>query len=113
MRRPCAFYAAMRDEHMEVHLYPMSVPVGGVTHQRRVDVAIGAFLVYLASLPTVTTIILTSGDGDLVPAVDLACQTLGKRVNLLTYRVAVSRDLQDAASEHHLIEDNERAFRRS
>lgn len=106
-----AFYTAMEAEGMEVHLYPMMETPDGANRQRRVDVAIGAYLVHAAATGA-GTVLLTSGDSDLIPAVEIATQKLGASVTLLTYRHAVAEELRDVSTAHWLFEEDERTFRR-
>jgi hypothetical protein len=106
-----AFYAAMESEGMDLHLYPMDEDQEGANRQRRVDVAIGAYLVHAAATGT-ETVILTTGDSDLIPAVDIATQALGATINLLTYRHGVAHQLHEASTAHWYFEDDERTYRR-
>ncbi len=67
----------------------------------------GAHLVWQASLPEVDTLIVTTGDQDLVPAVEVVREHLHKRVVLFTYRRNVSHELVDLADEWWVFEDEE------
>ena len=46
-----------------------------------------------ASLPHVQTLVVTTGDQDFIPAVEVVKVHLGKRVILFTYGACVSEDL--------------------
>ena len=94
-----AFYDMMTDAGMDVRLHPMSTDAAGNSRQRRVDVDFSAHLVWQASLPEVTTLVITTGDQDFVPAVELVQQTLNKRVVLFAYETSVHHDLRAAVSE--------------
>lgn len=88
------FYDAMRAHGMVVRLYPMSSGNGpGDNRQRGVDVDIGSHMVWQASRGEIETLILTSGDRDLVPAVEIVREEFNKPVMLFTYPRSVSRDL--------------------
>jgi uncharacterized LabA/DUF88 family protein len=64
-----------------------------------VDVDLGAHLVWQASLPEIEAVVLTAGDQDFIPAVELARDQLGQRVILFTYDAVVSRELAEAVDE--------------
>jgi hypothetical protein len=102
-----AFYNAMRRQGMEVRLHPMESGPPGTNRQRRVDVDLGAHLIWQASLPEVETIVLTAGDQDFVPAVELACSELDAKVILFTYATVVHHDLVTSADEWWRFEDEE------
>lgn len=104
------FYDGITARGMSVHLYEMDPGQPGENEQRRVDVAIGAHMVHLAHEGTVATVILTSGDSDLVPAVELVASRIGKPVVLLTYAKAVARDLIAAVKEHRTFEADQAGF---
>jgi uncharacterized LabA/DUF88 family protein len=101
------FYDAMRGLHgMTVCLHAMGGdPLTGTLHQRRVDVDLAAHLVWQASLSEVGAIVLTTGDQDLIPAVDLARRRLNKPVWLFTFDRNVHRELIDAAAGRILFEE--------
>lgn len=100
-----AFYYAMRRHGMEVRLHPMQSGPPGTNRQRRVDVDFGAHLVWQASLPQIHTLVLTTGDQDFVPAVELAREKFGKRVILFTYDAEVHNDLIESVNDSWLFED--------
>jgi uncharacterized LabA/DUF88 family protein len=109
-----AFYETMRQHGMEVRLQPMQPGAPCAQHhgtqanrQRRVDVDLGAHLVWQASLEDVRTLVVTTGDQDLVPAIEVARDRLGKNVVLFTYRRNVSHELVDRADEWWVFEDEE------
>jgi uncharacterized LabA/DUF88 family protein len=93
------FYYTVRQKGFIVNLYPME---GGA--QKQVDVAIGAHLVYYAMKGI--NIVLSSGDIDFLPALELAKKENGHiGICLLTYRFGVHQALTDIASEHLFFED--------
>jgi uncharacterized LabA/DUF88 family protein len=102
-----AFYEAMKRVGMEVSLQPMESGAPGNNRQRRVDVDFSAHVVWQASLPHVESLILTTGDQDFVPAVDLVRERFSKRVILFTYEANVHADLIAAADERWLFEEHE------
>ena len=88
-----AFYDAMQRHGMVLQLHPMQPGPPGANRQRRVDVDFGAHLVWQASLPHVQTLVVTTGDQDFIPAVEVVKTRLDKRVILFTYNSCVSEDL--------------------
>ncbi|MFP4438422.1 MAG: NYN domain-containing protein [Chloroflexaceae bacterium] len=88
-----AFYTAMQAQGMQVRLQPMESGPPGTNRQRRVDVDFSAHLVWQASLPEVTTLVLTTGDQDFVPAVELVRREFQKHVLLFSYEKMVNQDL--------------------
>jgi uncharacterized LabA/DUF88 family protein len=109
-----AFYDTMRQHGMEVRLQPMQSGAPSVldreaqaNRQRRVDVDLAAHLVWQASQPDVETLVVTTGDQDLIPAIEVVRERMGKRVMLYTYRRNVSHELVDVADEWWLFEDEE------
>jgi uncharacterized LabA/DUF88 family protein len=88
-----AFYTAMQAQGMQVRLQPMESGPPGTNRQRRVDVDFSAHLVWQASLPQVTTLVLTTGDQDFVPAVELVRREFQKHVLLFSYEKMVNQDL--------------------
>ena len=99
------FYDAMERYGMEVRLQPMQSGPPGTNRQRRVDVDLSAHLVWLASIQSIATLVLTTGDQDFVPAVAVVRERFGKRVVLLTYAGNVHRELAESADEWWLFED--------
>ena len=91
------FYYTMERSGFAVKLFEME---GGV--QKQVDVAIAAHIVYF--LLKGCTTVLSSGDRDFVPALELGRSESGKVV-LLTYNFGVHNDLSDLSSEHLYFED--------
>ena len=102
-----AFYDEMKRQGMVVRLQPMQSGDPEANRQRRVDVDLGAHLVWQASLPDVKTLVVTTGDQDLVPAIEVVRERMGKRVVLFTYRRNVSHELVDVADEWWLFEEEE------
>lgn len=108
-----AFYSMMeRDHQMRVSLQPLGLDKDGNAVQRRVDVDLAANMVWYACQPEVTTIVLTSGDQDFIPAVELVIEEFDLQVILWSYDVFVSRDLSEAVDEHWLFEDTADRVRR-
>jgi uncharacterized LabA/DUF88 family protein len=107
-----AFYDMMKRHGMEVCLQPMQPGPVGQNRQRRVDVDLGAHLVWQASLETVEAVAITTGDQDLVPAVQLVRRHLGKRVIVFSYADNVHRQLAEAADEWWVFEDFASQLRR-
>jgi uncharacterized LabA/DUF88 family protein len=101
-----AFYEAMRQYGMVVRLQPMESGLQA-NRQRGVDVDLAAHLVWQAGLAEVETLVVTTGDQDLIPAVEVARERLGKRVVLFTYRRSVSHELIDRADEWWCFEDEQ------
>lgn len=100
------FYSAMRTAGMNVCLHPMSGRAGYGDHrQRRVDVDITAHLVWQSSLPEVERIVLTTGDQDFLPAVQIARREYGKKIALLCYDQDVSQDLKQETDEILYLDD--------
>lgn len=95
-----AFYEKMRANGIVVRLHPMRLG-----KQRRVDVDIGAHLIWQASLPDVETIVLTTGDEDMIPAVEMAQQQFKKQVVLLTFPTNVHTELSALANDHRQFDD--------
>jgi uncharacterized LabA/DUF88 family protein len=93
------FYTAMKQHGMQVRLHPMQTGPAGLNRQRRVDVDFSAHLVWQASRPDVGTLVVTTGDQDFVPAVELVRREFGKRVVLFTYGTMVHHDLIAMADE--------------
>ncbi len=102
-----AFYDAMTRYGMQVRLHPMQSGPPGTNRQRRVDVDFGAHLVWQASLPGIQTLVLTTGDQDFIPAIELARGKFGKRVMLFTYHANVHSDLIESVNDWWLFEDEE------
>lgn len=99
------FYTAMEKHGMHVRLHAMGSDPGGGYRQRRVDVDLSAHLVWQASLESVATLVLTTGDQDFVPAIEMAGEQFGKRVVLFTYEHSVHSELVECADERLLFED--------
>jgi uncharacterized LabA/DUF88 family protein len=94
-----AFYDAMRQRGMQVRIHPMQSGPPGTNRQRRVDVDFSAHLVWQASLPEIKSLVVTTGDQDFVPAVELVRCHFGKRIILFTYESPVHHDLIAAVDE--------------
>jgi uncharacterized LabA/DUF88 family protein len=107
-----AFYDAMRAHGMEVRLQPMQAHPpcaeqadGQANRQRRVDVDLAAHLVWQASLEDVETLVITTGDQDLIPAIEVVREGMHKRVVLFTYRCNVNHELVELADAWWLFEE--------
>lgn len=85
------FYHSMETAGFVVKLYEME---GGA--QKQVDVAIASYIVYYAMKGY--RVVLSSGDRDFVPAVQLAVEQ-GAKVTLMTYDFGVHGDLIGLADE--------------
>jgi uncharacterized LabA/DUF88 family protein len=92
------FYHTIQQAGFTVNLYQME---GG--SQKQVDVAIAATAVYKATQGH--TVILSSGDLDFLPAVNLVTQEIQAKLILFTYNFGFHDDLSNAASEHWMIEN--------
>lgn len=102
-----AFYNAMKVHGMQVRIYPMRPGAPGDNRQRGVDVDIGVHMVWQAGLESVEAVVVTSGDRDLIPAVEMVREKYNKHVMLFTYRRSVSQDLIAIANEWICFEDHE------
>jgi uncharacterized LabA/DUF88 family protein len=91
------FYYTMERSGFTVKLFDME---GGI--QKQVDVAIASHLVYF--LMKGCTTVLSSGDRDFVPALELGGSESGKII-LLTYDFGVHKDLSALSSEHLYFEN--------
>jgi len=101
-----AFYRAMEAQGMVVRLHPMTGEAAAGTHrQRRVDVDLASHAVWQASLPDTRVIVLTTGDQDLVPAVELCRERFGVFIVLFAFQHDVSRALREAVDDWLCIED--------
>jgi len=93
------FYYTMKKAGFIVNLYQME---GGA--QKQVDVAIGAHLVYYALKKY--SIVLSSGDIDFVPAIQVARKDDEKiNITLFTYNFGVSEELSKISTENWFFED--------
>lgn len=100
-----SFYMAMEKQGFTVRLHEMTgMAQRGNHRQSRVDVDLACHAVWQASLPDVGTLLLTSGDQDMIPAVEMIKRLYGKRVVLLTFGNAVSEDLAAVVDEQFFIE---------
>lgn len=99
------FYYTMKKAGFIVNLYQME---GG--SQKQVDVAIGSHLVYYALKGY--NIVLSSGDIDFVPAIQIARKDDEKiSVTLLTFNFGVHDQLSKLSSEHLFFEDYPKILR--
>ncbi|MBV7333176.1 NYN domain-containing protein [Chloroflexi bacterium TSY] len=87
------FYETMKENGAVIRLQEMKFNIS-----KRVDVDIAAHMILYACNPDIVRIILTTGDGDFVPAVEIA-QSLEKTVVLFSFKVNVSQDLSDIVDE--------------
>ena len=98
------FYYTVKQAGFVVNLYKME---GG--SQKQVDVAIASHLVLNAMKGD--TIVLSSGDIDFLPAMQLvAAHTQSKRI-LFTFDFGVHEELKAASSEYWLFEDHPQLMR--
>jgi uncharacterized LabA/DUF88 family protein len=99
------FYYTMKKAGFIVNLYQME---GGA--QKQVDVAIGSHLVYYAMKGY--NIILSSGDIDFVPAMQVARKDDDNvNITLLTFNFGVHEELSKLSSEHLFFEDHPKILR--
>ena len=99
------FYYTMKKAGFVVNLYPME---GGA--QKQVDVAIGAHLVYYSQKNY--NIILSSGDIDFVPAIEVSRKDNSEaHLTLLTFDFGVHKELIALATDHILFEKNQSLLR--
>jgi uncharacterized LabA/DUF88 family protein len=91
------FYHTIEKSGFVVKLYEME---GGV--QKQVDVAIASYIVYYALKGH--SVVLSSGDRDFVPAIQLA-KSESSKIMLLTYHFGVHNDLSNLADEQLYFED--------
>lgn len=93
------FYYTIKKAGFTVNLYEME---GG--YQKQVDVAIGSYLVYYALKGAV--IVLSSGDIDFVPAIDVARKdNTAANITLFTFNFGVHEQLSKRSTEHLFFED--------
>jgi hypothetical protein len=100
------FYHTMRQAGFVVNLYQME---GG--SQKQVDVAIAAHGVWRAAQGDL--VILSSGDIDFLPAVEVITKQAQRRLILFAYDFGVHAELIRAASDHWLFEDHQELQRTS
>ena len=94
------FYFTMKKAGFIINLYKME---GGA--QKQVDVAIGSHLVYYAYKKY--NIVLSSGDIDFVPAIEVARKDDEKiNISLLTFDFGVNEALSKLSTEHLFFEDH-------
>jgi len=100
-----AFYESMERHGFVVRIHPMQRGGPGENRQRRVDVDFCAHMIWQAGLAEVENLIITTGDQDFVPAVELVRQKFQKKVILFTYESMVHRDLASAVDQWLKFED--------
>lgn len=100
------FYNLVKCHGMSVRLHPMSGSVSDGTHrQRRVDVDFAAHAVWQASLEDVAAVVITSGDQDFVPVLEVCRERFTKQAWLMTFQSDVSARLKTLADKCMLFED--------
>jgi|GEM_PF-1259549 len=99
-----SFYNAATAMGFRIRLHPMLVDAQGRVHQKRVDVDMAAHLMLHATMPEVSHVYLTTGDSDLMPAVELAREKFKTSLILLTYEKNVSNDLITLCTGHQLFD---------
>jgi uncharacterized LabA/DUF88 family protein len=92
------FYHTVERAGFVVNLYQME---GGA--QKQVDVAIAATAVHRATQGH--TLVLSSGDMDFLPAVNLITEQIKGNLILFTYGEGFHDDLSKAATDHWIFED--------
>lgn len=106
------FYEAMRIRGATIRLQPMqSGSDFEMNRQRRVDVDLCSHMVWLASRPEVDTLLLTTGDQDFVPAVEVV-QKMGKKVILYSFDACVHHDLSSIVDDWWLFEQEKEQIAR-
>lgn len=99
------FYYTVRKEGFIVNLYPME---GGA--QKQVDVAIASHMVFHALQGS--DIVLSSGDIDFVPAIELIrSHNKDIVITLLTYNFGIHEELKHLATRHLLFEEHPETMR--
>ena len=91
------FYETMRHSGFTVNLYEME---GG--KQRMVDVAITSQAVWYAARGQ--TVVLTTGDIDFLPVVELITKTISGKLILFAYEYGVHEKIAEASSEYWTFE---------
>jgi uncharacterized LabA/DUF88 family protein len=100
------FYYTVKKAGFMVNLYPME---GGA--QKQVDVAIGSHVVYYALKNY--HIVLSSGDIDFVPSIEVARKDNENIVvSLLTFNFGVHEQLSKLSTHHLFFEDNPEMLRK-
>ena len=100
------FYYTIKKAGFTVNLYEME---GG--SQKQVDVAIGSYLVYYALKGS--DIVLSSGDIDFVPAINVArLDDQPRSITLFTFNFGVHEQLSKLSTEHLLFEDHPEIMRK-
>jgi uncharacterized LabA/DUF88 family protein len=92
------FYHTVQQEGFTVNLYEME---GG--SQKQVDVALASYAVWRASQGD--DIVLSSGDIDFLPAVELITNIAQRQLTLFTYDFGVHKELIRTATQHWVFED--------
>ena len=92
------FYHTIQQAGFIVNLYEME---GG--SQKQVDVALASTAVWRAAQGD--DIVISSGDIDFLPAVQLITQTAGRKLTLFTYDFGIHHELIKAASQHWIFEN--------
>jgi uncharacterized LabA/DUF88 family protein len=72
--------------------------------QKQVDVAIASHAVWRAAKGD--DIVLSSGDLDFLPAVQIVTEQAARKLYLFTFNFGVHDELSEAASEHWYFEDS-------
>lgn len=96
------FYELAQSKGMTIRLHKMTGDASLGTHkQRGVDVDLACHMVWQASNPKISTLALTTGDQDLIPAVKMCREAYGTKVILFTFPSAVSDLLEAAATNRY------------
>jgi uncharacterized LabA/DUF88 family protein len=98
------FYYTVKQAGFIVNLYKME---GG--SQKQVDVAIASYMVHDALKGNL--IVLSSGDIDFLPAMQLVTASTQSKPILFTFDFGVHEELIAASSEHWLFEDHPQLMR--
>lgn len=109
-----AFYGVVERQGFKVRLIEMTGDRAVGTHrQQGVDEALISQLTASAEMPSLESIVLTSGDAHFVPAVEEARQKHGKKIVLFGYDVNVSAQLKAAVDEFWPFEAHEPTLART
>jgi uncharacterized LabA/DUF88 family protein len=104
LKRVRADYAYCEDCHQKVKLHCPSGNAHHISNQQQKGVDVGIATLALIHRDKFDTLLLSSGDGDLLDAIEFLSEQ-GKRLELLVFRMGVSTELQSRADEIIWIDD--------
>jgi len=109
-----AFYEVVERQGFRVRLVEMTGDrVTGTHRQQGVDEALISQFAASSEMPSIESIVLTSGDAHFVPAVERARHRHGRKIVLFGYDVNVSAQLKAAVDEFWPFEAHEPALART